>query len=203
MTDPIPSGRRQLLKTLGVAGSLLALGGVGRWAESLAGEAFASSPASGDIPKRPLGKTGVQVSALCFGGAHWGRLKDESEAFRLIHEAIDAGVNFMDNAWEYHGGRSEELMGKALQGRRHQVVLMTKVCSHGRDKHVAMQQLEDSLRRLKTDYLDLWQIHEVVYEDDPDRHFAPNGALKPCSKPSSRARCGSSGSPATNIRRSI
>ncbi len=171
-------GRRQLLKTLGVAGSLLALGGVGRWAESLAGEAFASSPASGDIPKRPLGKTGVQVSALCFGGAHWGRLKDESEAFRLIHEAIDADVNFMDNAWEYHGGRSEELMGKALQGRRHQVVLMTKVCSHGRDKHVAMQQLEDSLRRLKTDYLDLWQIHEVVYEDDPDRHFAPNGATE-------------------------
>jgi aryl-alcohol dehydrogenase-like predicted oxidoreductase len=97
---------------------------------------------------------------------------------RVLHEAIDAGVTFMDNAWEYNGGRSEEWMGKALQGRRQQVFLMTKVCSHGRDKKVAMQQLEDSLRRLRTDYLDLWQIHEVIYDDDPDRHFAPGGAAE-------------------------
>jgi aryl-alcohol dehydrogenase-like predicted oxidoreductase len=123
-----------------------------------------------------LGKTGVQVSALCFGGAHLGRIENDAEAIRILHEAIDAGMTFLDNAWEYNGGRSEELMGKALQGRRQQVVLMTKVCSHGRDKKVALQQLEESLRRLKTDYLDLWQIHEVVYEDDPDRHFVPGGA---------------------------
>ena len=94
----------------------------------------------------------------------------------MMHEAIDAGITFLDNAWEYNGGRSEELMGKALQGRRQKVFLMTKVCSHGRNKKVALQQLDESLRRLKTDYLDLWQIHEVVYEDDPDRHFVPGGA---------------------------
>jgi predicted aldo/keto reductase-like oxidoreductase len=165
--------RRQLLKTLGLAGSLLALGGPGR----LAGAMAPTSPAAtGEIPKRALGKTGVDVSILCFGGAHWGRIESDAEAIRILHEAIDAGVNFLDNAWEYNGGRSEELMGRALQGRRQQVILMTKVCSHGRDKKVALQQLDDSLRRLKTDYLDLWQIHEVVYDDDPDRHFIPGGA---------------------------
>lgn len=168
--------RRQLLKTLGVAGSLAALGGPGRWAEALA--ETLSGPATGDMPTRPLGKTGVKVSAMCFGGAHWGRNQDDGEAIRILHEAIDAGMTFLDNAWEYNGGRSEELMGRGLQGKRQQVFLMTKVCSHGRDKKVAMQQLEESLRRLRTDYLDLWQIHEVVYEDDPDRHFAPHGAVE-------------------------
>ncbi|MCC7215079.1 MAG: aldo/keto reductase [Nitrospira sp.] len=170
--------RRQLLKGLGVAGSVMALGGPGRLAELLAADAPPPRTSTGEIPRRPLGRTGVQVSALCFGGAHWGRIQDEAEAIRLLHAAIDAGVNFLDNAWEYNGGRSEELMGKALQGKRQQVVLMTKVCSHGRDKKVAMQQLDESLRRLKTDYLDLWQIHEVVYEDDPDRHFVPNGGAE-------------------------
>jgi len=96
----------------------------------------------------------------------------------VLQEAVDAGVTFLDNAWEYNGGRSEELMGRAIQGRRQQVFLMTKVCSHGRDKKVALQQLDESLRRLRTDYLDLWQIHEVVYEDDSDRHFALNGAAE-------------------------
>ncbi len=170
--------RRQLLKQLGIAGSLMAFGGPSRWAEVLAADPSSSNSATGEIPRRALGNTGVQVSALCFGGAHWGRIQDDADAIRLLHAAIDAGVNFLDNAWEYNGGRSEELMGKALQGRRQQVVLMTKVCSHGRNKQVAMQQLEDSLRRLKTDYLDLWQIHEVVYEDDPDRHFVPNGGAE-------------------------
>jgi aryl-alcohol dehydrogenase-like predicted oxidoreductase len=167
--------RRQLLKALGLLGSIVALSGTRGLADAL--EPVRSS-VTGDIPKRLLGKTGVQVSALCFGGAHWGRIEDDAEAIRILHEAIDAGVTFLDNAWEYNGGRSEELMGKALQGRRQQVFLMTKVCSHGRDKRVALQQLDESLRRLKTDYLDLWQIHEVVYLDDPDRHFAPGGAAE-------------------------
>jgi aryl-alcohol dehydrogenase-like predicted oxidoreductase len=167
--------RRQLLKALGLLGSIVALGGTRGLADALEP---ARSSVAGDIPKRLLGKTGVQVSALCFGGAHWGRIEDDAEAIRILHEAIDAGVTFLDNAWEYNGGRSEELMGKALQGRRQQVFLMTKVCSHGRDKRVALQQLDESLRRLKTDYLDLWQIHEVVYLDDPDRHFAPGGAAE-------------------------
>lgn len=176
--------RRQLLKTLGVAGSVMALSGPRGLAEAMgqvssveaAERSGTANAATGEIPKRMLGKTGVQVSALCFGGAHWGRIESEAEAIRVLHEALEAGVTFLDNAWEYNGGRSEELMGKALQGRRQQAFLMTKVCSHGRDKRVALQQLDESLRRLRTDYLDLWQIHEVVYDDDPDRHFAPNGA---------------------------
>ena len=168
--------RRQLLKTLGVAGAALAFGGPQGLAEFMAPASAKADTATGEIPVRPLGKTGVKVSALCFGGAHWGRIENDAEAIRILHEAIGAGITFLDNAWEYNGGRSEELMGQAIQGRRQQVVLMTKVCSHGRDKKVALQQLDDSLRRLKTDYLDLWQIHEVVYGDDPDRHFVPGGA---------------------------
>ena len=170
-------GRRQMLKMLGVAGSVLALSGPRGLAQAMAQAPTAPSPPTGAIPQRALGKTGVTVSALCFGGAHWGRMDSDVEAIRVLHEAIDAGITFLDNAWEYNGGRSEELMGKALQGRRQHIFLMTKVCSHGRDKRVALQQLDESLRRLKTDYLDLWQIHEVVYDDDPDRHFVPGGAV--------------------------
>jgi aryl-alcohol dehydrogenase-like predicted oxidoreductase len=134
---------------------------------------------SGEIPRRPLGRTGAVVSALALGGYHLGLVKGgRREVSRIVHEAIEAGLDFMDNAWEYHDGRSEELMGKALEGRRHRVFLMTKVCSHGRDKKTALRQLEESLRRLKTDYLDLWQIHEVVYDNDPDLHFAPGGAIE-------------------------
>lgn len=173
--------RRQLLK---------GLGGLGLWGSGLALSRAVGLPAafgqtqspsvqrSGEMPRRPLGRTGVEVSILALGGAHLGRAASESEAMRIVHEAIEAGLTFMDNAWEYLDGRSEDWMGKALQGRRQQVFLMTKVCSHGRDKKVAMQQLEESLRRLRTDYLDLWQIHEVVYPDDPDRHFAPGGAAE-------------------------
>jgi aryl-alcohol dehydrogenase-like predicted oxidoreductase len=133
---------------------------------------------SGEIPRRKLGHTGTEVSALALGGSHIGEVKSQREAIRIVHEAIDAGLTFMDNAWEYHDGRSEELMGKALEGRREKVFLMTKVCSHGRDKRTALRQLEQSLRRLKTDHLDLWQIHEVVYDNDPDMHFAPGGAVE-------------------------
>ena len=165
--------RRQLLKTLGVVGSALALNGPVGAARALADRS--SEPASGQVPRRMLGKTGIEVSALCFGGAHLGRIDGESEAIRILQEGIDAGITFLDNAWEYHQGLSEERMGKGLQGRRQQVFLMTKVCSHGRDERVAMQQLEESLRRLRTDHIDLWQIHEVIYANDPDRHFAPGG----------------------------
>jgi len=177
--------RRQVLKTLGAAGAAVVLNGPQGLARALAegGTSAAPSESGSDhsertVPRRVLGKTGVEVSALCFGGAHLGRIDGEAEAMRVLHEAIDAGITFMDNAWEYHRGLSEERMGKGLQGRRQQVFLMTKVCSHGRDKKVAMQQLEESLRRLRTDYLDLWQIHEVIYENDPGRHFAPGGAAE-------------------------
>jgi uncharacterized protein len=130
------------------------------------------------IPQRPLGATGVLVSALGLGGYHVAMASSEREGVRIVHAAIDAGVTFMDNAWEYHDGKSEQIMGKALADRRHGVFLMTKVCTHGRDKREAMRQLEQSLRRLKTDYLDLWQIHECVYYNDPGRHFMRGGVVE-------------------------
>lgn len=132
----------------------------------------------GEMPRRPLGRTGIEVSALALGGYHLGLVKSEREATRIVHEAIDAGLTFMDNAWEYHDGFSEERMGRALEGRRQRVVLMSKVCTHGRDKKTAMRQLEQSLRRLKTDYLDLWQVHEVIHDNDPDLHFMKGGVIE-------------------------
>ncbi len=130
-----------------------------------------------DIPLRPLGAAATPVSILGVGGHAIGRMDSSREAIRLIQMAVDAGVTFMDNAWEYHQGKSEERMGRALAGRRDGVFLMTKVCTHGRGKREAMRQLEQSLRRLKTDYLDLWQIHECVYDNDPERHAAPGGVF--------------------------
>jgi aryl-alcohol dehydrogenase-like predicted oxidoreductase len=130
------------------------------------------------IPRRLLGRTGERVSALGLGGYHLGNVGTEREAIRIVHEAIDAGLDFMDNAWEYHEGKSEERMGKALVGRRSEVFLMTKVCTHGRDAKVAMRQLEQSLRRLKTDVIDLWQVHELAYYNDPERHFAAGGVIE-------------------------
>ena len=127
---------------------------------------------------RPVGTSGVVVSALGLGGFHLPMASSEREAVRIVHGAIDAGVTFMDCAWEYHEGRSEQILGKALVGRRDRVFLMTKVCTHGRDKREAMRQLEQSLRRLKTDHLDLWQIHECVYYTDPDRHFRRSGVVE-------------------------
>jgi uncharacterized protein len=137
-----------------------------------------NKPNSSGIPLRPLGRTGVDVTAIGLGGYHLGVIADDHEAVRLIHESIDAGVTFLDNAWEYHEGRSEELMGKAIKDRRSEVFLMTKVCTHGRDRHEAMRQLEDSLRRLQTDYLDLWQVHELAYDNDPELHFAQGGVIE-------------------------
>ena len=130
------------------------------------------------IARRPFGSHPDRVSILGLGGYHIGKLRTTAAAVRLVHEAIDAGITFLDNAWEYHDGVSEERMGKAIADRRGSVFLMTKVCTHGRGATVAMRQLEESLRRLRTDYLDLWQIHECVYENDPDRHFAPGGAVE-------------------------
>jgi uncharacterized protein len=139
---------------------------------------MANSTIKGEIPRRALGRTGAEVSALALGGYHLGLVKSEREAMRVVHEAIDAGLDFMDNAWEYHEGMSEERMGRTLEGRRHKVFLMSKVCTHGRDRKVALRQLEQSLRRLKTDYLDLWQVHEVVHDNDPDLHFMKGGVIE-------------------------
>jgi uncharacterized protein len=131
-----------------------------------------------EIPRRPLGKSGLQVSIIGMGGYHLGSTKDLDEARQMVDTAIDSGINFFDNAWDYHEGKSEEWLGSALKGKRDKVVLMTKVCTHGRDKNVAMRMLEESLRRLQTDHLDVWQIHEVIYDNDPDLIFKPNGAAE-------------------------
>jgi aryl-alcohol dehydrogenase-like predicted oxidoreductase len=131
-----------------------------------------------DIPLRPLGATGAMVSAIGLGGFHIGKMKNQRDAIRLVHAAIDGGISFMDNAWEYHDGRAEVVMGKAIHDRRDRVFLMTKVCTHGRGKREAMRQLEQSLRRLKTDRLDLWQVHECVYDNDPELHFASGGVIE-------------------------
>jgi aryl-alcohol dehydrogenase-like predicted oxidoreductase len=131
----------------------------------------------GDVAQRPFRDGGPHVSILGLGGYHLGNIESDREAVRLVQAAIDRGVTFLDNAWEYHDGRSERLMGRALEGRRDRVFLMTKVCTHGRDAKVAMRQLGESLKRLRTDYLDLWQIHECVYDNDPERHFAAGGVV--------------------------
>jgi uncharacterized protein len=131
------------------------------------------------IPTRPFGQTGEQVSLLGLGGAHIGN-PSEAEGIRIVHEAIDAGVTFLDNAWEYNKRESERRMGMALaQGSyRARAFLMTKDCAHDRVAAHSLIKLEESLRMLQTDYLDLWQIHEVVWEEDPDRIFAPGGSAE-------------------------
>ena len=130
------------------------------------------------IPMRPLGKTKVQVSALGMGGHHLGDVEDEKTAIQMVHDAVDGGVTFFDNCWEYHLGKSEEWLGKGLKGQRDKVFLMTKVCTHGRDAQLAMRMLEESLRRLQTDHLDLWQIHGVTFDNDPELFARKGGAAE-------------------------
>ena len=120
------------------------------------------------IPNRALGSTGVRVTVLGVGGYHIGKAKDPKLGVRIIRAAIDEGINFLDNAWCYNGGLSERIMGQALRdGYRDRVFLMTK--NHGRDPATFESQLEDSLRRLQTDYIDLLQFHEIVHDQDPPR----------------------------------
>ncbi len=125
------------------------------------------------LPTRVLGRTGVRVPIIALGGWHIGTIQDENEAVRLMHTAIDEGLTFFDNCWDYHDGRAEELMGKAIQDRRNNIFLMTKNCE--RDYEGSKRNLEDSLRRLRTDHLDLWQFHELVYDNDPDWVFEKGG----------------------------
>jgi uncharacterized protein len=127
---------------------------------------------------RVLGRTGERVSCIGMGGAHIGKKSlSDDESVRMIRSAIDRGITFMDNSWDYNDGQSEIRMGTALQGGyRNKVFLMTKV--DGRTKKLAAQQLEESLKRLQTDHVDLLQFHEVIRYDDPDRFFAPDGAFE-------------------------
>jgi uncharacterized protein len=143
---------------------------------------YADSPNSGfHAPKRPMGTTGLQVSILGIGGFHLGTVAGQEEVNTIVAKALDHGINFFDNAWEYHGGMSEERLGIALKGKRDQAIVMTKVCTHGRKKDVAMRMLEESLTRLQTDHLDVWQVHEVIYYNDPERAYDSDGVLEALS----------------------
>ena len=132
----------------------------------------------GSIPRRHFGKTDVQISALGSGGHHIGVAKDEKTAVELVHTALDGGITFYDCCWEYCRGKAEDWLGKGLKGRRDKAFLMTKVCTHGRDATLATQMLEQSLRRLQTDHIDLWQVHGVCFANDPDLFIRPGGAVE-------------------------
>jgi aryl-alcohol dehydrogenase-like predicted oxidoreductase len=134
--------------------------------------------ATKEIPRRPFGRTGVKISALGMGGHHLGDLPTVDDAIRLVHEAIDGGIAFFDNCWEYYNGRTENWLGRALKGKRDKVFLMTKVCTHGRGKEIALAMLEESLRRLETDHLDLWQVHGMGFGNDPDLAYAKGGVIE-------------------------
>jgi aryl-alcohol dehydrogenase-like predicted oxidoreductase len=179
--------RRDFIKTVGNLGAGAAFG---RHATAdRSGEQSGRGP--GGIPLRPLGRTGIRVSAIGVGGHHLGDLPTMDEAIRFVHEAIDAGITFFDNCWEYYNGKTETWLGRALKGRRDQVVLMTKVCTHGRSGALAMRMLEESLRRLQTDHLDLWQIHGIVYDNDPELAYAKGGVLEAfdAAKQQGKVRC--------------
>lgn len=137
------------------------------------------SHASGteNVPMRTLGRSGEKLSMVGLGGYHIGMQSDEQESIRIVRSALDQGINFLDNCWDYNGGQSEIRMGKALRdGYRQKAFLMTKI--DGRTKQMASQQLEESLRRLQTDHIDLLQFHEVIRDSDPDRIFAKGGGME-------------------------
>ncbi len=158
--------RREFLE-LGVAATLAA------GAEELTWAAENRS----DIPQRTLGRTGEKISMVGLGGYHIGSQKDEQESIRIIRTALDNGINFLDNCWDYNGGNSEVRMGKALRdGYRQRAFVMTKI--DGRTKKAAAQQLEESLRRLQTDHIDLLQFHEIIRMEDPERVFAAGGGME-------------------------
>jgi diketogulonate reductase-like aldo/keto reductase len=146
--------------------------GLGAW--SLRG--MAAEPVNG-VPYRILGRTGERVSIVGLGGFHIGMQKTEEESIGIIRTALDEGINFLDNCWDYNGGASEIRMGLALRdGYREKAFLMTKI--DGRNRKAAAEQIEESLKRLKTDRLDLLQMHEIIRMEDPDRIFAEGGAME-------------------------
>src|SRR5271165_1129175 len=139
--------------------------------------AAAGQKVSNGMLYRTLGKTGEKVSAIGLGGYHLGDPPDPADAIRITRSAIDRGVTFMDNCWDYHLGESEKRMGLALRdGYRQKVFLMTKF--DGRTKDATARQIDESLQRLQTDHVDLIQFHENIRLEDPDRFFAPHGALE-------------------------
>ncbi len=166
MSDIFSTERRAFLKTVGLAG-----------AAALLSRRGALAATNEPVPQRKFGRHDVKISSLGLGG-HALRLADDAEAQKIVDVALDLGVTFFDNAWDYHDGRSEELMGRCIAGKRDRIFLMTKVCTHGRGKKVAMRMLEESLKRLGTDHLDLWQVHAVASQDQVKSAYAPGGVLE-------------------------
>jgi len=161
--------RRAFLKSAAVTAASAALGEFG-------GSLAQAAEVAGEIPLRTLGRTGLRVTMFGLGGYHAGLPEKEEESIALIHRALDLGINFFDNADCYQEGRAEERMGKALEGRRQNIYLMTKVDQ--RDARGSREQLEKSLRRLRTDYLDIWQFHAVSRLQELDIVFGPGGAME-------------------------
>jgi predicted aldo/keto reductase-like oxidoreductase len=141
------------------------------------GKKIAHAAKTSTVPTRVLGHTGEKISMVGLGGYHIGMQSSEEESIRIIRTALDSGITFLDNCWDYNNGQSEIRMGKALRdGYRQKAFLMTKI--DGRTKQAATQQLEESLRRLQTDHIDLLQFHEVIRDTDPDRIFAKGGGME-------------------------
>lgn len=171
--------RRDFMK-MAIATGVLAAAGPRVWA----------AEGKGEVPLRELGRTGEKVSCIGLGGSHIGKMKDEQESIRVMRTAIDRGLTFMDNSWDYNDGdgASETRMGKALRdGYRDKVFLMTKF--DGRTKKEAAKQIDESLKRLQTDHLDLLQLHEVIRLEDPDRAFAEGGAIEALKEAKQAGKC--------------
>src|SRR5580700_6294664 len=167
--------RRDFLKSATAAGITSAIAAKAQ--ASRVSNSPIKRPESPDMIYRELGTTGERVSAIGMGGYHLGMQSDPTESVRLIHTGVDHGITFLDNCWDYNDGTSEVRMGQALRdGYRQKVFLMTKM--DGRTAVEYNRQLEESLGRLQTDVIDLVQFHEVIRMEDPDRIFAPGGAIE-------------------------
>ncbi len=169
--------RRDFLKSVTVAGVAAAAAGLSAAQTPSQASSATTRPQSPDMVYRDLGTTGEKVSAIGLGGYHVGKQTSPEESLKLIHAAIDRGITFMDNCWDYNDGTSEVRMGQAMRnGYREKIFLMTKI--DGRTKAEYNKQLEQSLGRLQTDVIDLVQFHEVIRMEDPDRIFAVDGAME-------------------------
>jgi aryl-alcohol dehydrogenase-like predicted oxidoreductase len=159
--------RREFLGAMLTTSLLAGVAGADLWAAG----------AENGVPYRKLGRSGERVSLVGLGGYHLGMQSDEQESIKIIRTALDGGINFLDNCWDYNNGNSEIRMGKALRdGYRQKAFLMTKI--DGQTSKAAAAQLDESLRRLQTDHVDLLQFHEVIRMTDPERIFAPGGGLE-------------------------
>ncbi len=164
MSNDLPANRREVLMAIG---------------SGLVASAANAASHPSEIPYRTLGHTGEKVSCIGMGGYHLGKSEvTEAAAIKLVHAGVDRGINFLDNSWDYNKGESEKRVGKAVKdgNLRSRVFMMTK--NDGRTKDEFVKQLDESLKRLQTDHVDLIQFHEIIRFEDPDRIFAQGGAIE-------------------------